>query len=105
MKTMKVTANSTLHPISQSFRVPMECGEYHRRCPNPCTSDCVCGWPVGWTKWDAPEGFTVHAEWANGRAGNNNIVVVVELDDGGECWDREDWEEFWRDEHKKRFGE
>ena len=91
MKTMKVTANSTFHPISQTFRVPAECGEYYRRCPNPCkrSSDCICGWPVFRTKWDAPEGFAVHAEWARGR---NNIVVVVDYDDGGPDEDYEGYE-------------
>ena len=87
MKTMKITANSTFHGnVRQSFRVPAECGRYPRRCPNACDNakdkatgiqiHCGCGWPVARTEWDAPDGFTVHAEWADD--GRDNIIIVVE---------------------------
>jgi hypothetical protein len=91
MKNMTIKAQSTFHGnISQSFRVPAECGRYPRRCPNPCDNakdhqtgiaiHCGCGWPVDRTKWEAPEGFVAYAEWADwsDHAGRNNIIIVVE---------------------------
>lgn len=93
MKNMTIKAQSAFHGnISQSFRVPAECGRYPRRCPNPCDNahdpktgiqiHCGCGWPVARTEWEAPEGFAVRAEWADyyDRAGRNNIIIVVEPD-------------------------
>lgn len=93
MKTMTITARSAFHGnISQSFRVPAECGRYPRRCPNPCdyakdpatgiAIHCGCGYPVARTKWKAPDGFAVYAEWADwhDKAGRNNIIIVVEPD-------------------------
>lgn len=94
MKTMKITATSTFHDqISQSFRVPAECGRYPRRCPTACDNakdpatgiqiHCGCGWPVARTAWEAPKGFIAYAEWANAwdhDFEHNNIVIVVEED-------------------------
>lgn len=93
MKTMTITATSGFHgpQVSQTFRVPAECGRYPRRCQNPCDGKrengiqvhCGCGYPVCRTDWEAPEGFTVHAEWADAWGhdyGRNNIIIVVEPD-------------------------
>lgn len=95
MKNMKIVAESTFHGnVSQTFRIPVECGVYARRCPNACDNKhnkngiqihCGCGWPVARVEWKAPEGFTIHAEWNDSLpTTKNNILIFVEPDYSGD---------------------
>lgn len=88
-KSIILTARSQYHPNTwKCFRVPAKEGWYFRRCLNACDGRkdksgvqvrCGCGFPVDRTKWNAPDGWIVTAEWRWPQMRKDRFDIVIYL--------------------------